>query len=167
MTILAGAALVVVALSVVGCGSGGGNNASAQAPPKAADGKSATVGIANESVGEVLVDSRGRTLYVFERDAGSKSACTGACSAQWPPLLASGKPTVGVGANPSLAAISARLDGTTQVTYNGHPVYLFSGDQKPGDTNGQAVNAFGGLWYVISASGAPVTTPAPGGGFGY
>jgi len=168
MTLFAGAtALVVAAFSAVGCGSSGGRNASSQAPPKTASGKSATVGVANENVGKVLVDSRGRTLYLFERDSGSKSACTGACSVQWPPLIASGKPTVGNGANPSLVAISARLDRKTQVTYNGHPVYLFSGDRKPGDTNGQAVNAFGGLWYALSSSGDPVTAQAPSGGFGY
>ena len=166
ITFLAGAtALVVVAFSTVGCGSGG-SNASSQAP-KTASGKSATVGVANEDVGKVLVDSRARTLYLFERDSGSKSACTGACSVQWPPLLASAKPTVGSGAKPSLVAITVRLDGQTQVTYNGHPVYLFSGDRKPGDTNGQAVNAFGGLWYALSSSGDPVTTQAPSGGFGY
>jgi predicted lipoprotein with Yx(FWY)xxD motif len=166
MTILAGAtALVVAAFSAAGCGSTGGSNASS--PPKTATGKSATIGVANENVGKVLVDSRGRTLYLFERDSGSKSVCNGACSVQWPPLLASGKPTVGSGANPSLAAISARLDGKTQVTYNGHPVYLFFGDRKPGDTNGQAVNAFGGRWYALSPSGDPVTTEAPNDGFGY
>ena len=97
----------------------------------------------------------------------TKSTCTGACAIEWPPLRAPGKPTVGGGANASVVATSARSDGKPQVTYNGHPLYLFSADQKAGDTNGQGVNAFGGLWYVLSSSGNQITTSAgSGGGFG-
>jgi predicted lipoprotein with Yx(FWY)xxD motif len=167
--LLAGAtALVVVALAVAGCGGSGGSNANSPAPPKTANGQSATVGVANENVGNVLVDSQGRTLYLFERDSGTKSACTGACAAEWPPLRATGKPTVGAGTNASIVATSDRSDGKPQVTHNGHPLYLFSADQKAGDTNGQGVNAFGGLWYVLSSSGDEISTPAgSSGGFGY
>jgi predicted lipoprotein with Yx(FWY)xxD motif len=169
ITLRAGAtALVLAAFTVAGCGSGGGNNAASPAPSKNANGQSATVGVANENVGKILVDSQGRTLYLFQRDSGRKSTCTGACAVEWPPLLATGKPTVGSGANASLVATSARSDGKSQVIYNGHPLYLFSADQKAGDTNGQGVNAFGGLWYVLSSSGDEITTPAgSGGGFGY
>jgi predicted lipoprotein with Yx(FWY)xxD motif len=166
---LAGAtALVVGALAAAGCGGSGGSSAKSPTPPKTASGQSATVGVANEQVGKILVDSKGRTLYLFERDAGTKSACTGACAVQWPPLRATGKPTVGNGANAAVVATTTRSDGKPQVTYNGHPLYRFSFDKKAGDTNGQGVNAFGGLWYVLSSSGAAVTTPAGnGGGFGY
>ena len=169
MTFLAGAtALVVTALAVAGCGGSSGSNANPSAPPKNANGQSATVAVANGNVGKILVDSQGRTLYLFERDSGTKSACTGACAVEWPPLRATGKPTVASGANASIVATSARSDGESQVTYNGHPLYLFSADQNAGDTNGQGVNAFGGLWYVLSSSGGEITTPAgPGGGFGY
>jgi predicted lipoprotein with Yx(FWY)xxD motif len=169
ITLRAGAtALVLAAFAVAGCGSGGGNNAASPAPPKTANGQSATVGVAKENVGKILVDSQGRTLYLFQRDSGRKSTCTGACAVEWPPLRATGKPTVGSGANASLVATSARSDGKSQVIYNGHPLYLFSADQKAGDTNGQGVNAFGGLWYVLSSSGDEITTPAgSGGGFGY
>ena len=168
ITFLAGAtALVVAALAVAGCGSSG-SKANSPAPPKNANGQSATVGFANENVGKILVDSQGRTLYLFERDSGAKSACTGACAVEWPPLRATDKPTVASGANASIVATSARSDGKPQVTYNGHPLYLFSADQKVGDTNGQGVNAFGGLWYVLSSSGDEITTPAGnGGGFNY
>jgi predicted lipoprotein with Yx(FWY)xxD motif len=168
-TFLAGAtALVVAALAVAGCGSNGGSNASSHPPPKTANGQSATVGVASEDVGKILVDSKGRTLYLFERDAGAKSACTGACALEWPPLRATGKPTVGSGANASVVATSTRSDGKAQVTYNGHPLYLFSADQQPGDTNGQGVNAFGGLWYVLSPAGDEITKPSgSGGGLGY
>jgi predicted lipoprotein with Yx(FWY)xxD motif len=168
ITFLAGAtALVVGVLAAAGCG-GSGSHANSPAPPKTANGRSATVGVASENVGKILVDSQGRTLYLFERDSGRKSACSGACAVEWPPLRASGKPTVGTGANASIVATSARSDGKPQITYNGHPLYLFSADQKAGDTNGQGVNAFGGLWYVLSSSGNEITTPTgSGGGFGY
>ena len=157
-------ALPLVVLAVAGCG-GGGNSV---AQPKTSNGGPATVGIENESLGKILVDSQGRTLYLFQRDSGTKSACTGACAIDWPPLRATGKPTVGGGASVSIVATSARSDGKPQVTYNGHPLYLFSGDQNPSDTNGQGVNAFGGLWYVLSSSGNQITTSAgSGGGYGY
>ena len=170
ITSIAGAtALVLAALAVAGCGSSGGSNASGSAaPPKTADGRSATIGLANDGPGTILVDSKGRTLYLFQRDTGTKSTCTGACAIEWPPLLATGKPTVGNGANASMVGTSARSDGKAQVTYNGHPLYLFSADQSAGDTNGQGVNAFGGLWYVLSSSGDQITTGAgSGGGLGY
>jgi predicted lipoprotein with Yx(FWY)xxD motif len=161
------AALVLGTAAVAGCGGGGGKAGGSSPTPKTASGQSATIGVANESLGDVLVDARGRTLYLFQRDSGTKSTCSGACAIDWPPLRSTGKPIVGSGANPSLVATKARVDGTTQVSYNGHPVYVFSGDQKPGDTNGQGVNAFGGLWYVLSPAGDPVTTQAPSSGVGY
>jgi predicted lipoprotein with Yx(FWY)xxD motif len=169
ITLLAGVTgLLFGALAVAGCGSAGGSNVKSPAPPKTANGQSATVGVANENVGKILVNSRGRTLYLFRGDSGPKSTCTGACAVDWPPLRATGKPTVGSGANASIVATSARSDGKRQVTYNGHPLYLFSGDQKAGDTNGQGVSAFGDRWYVLSSSGDEITTAAgSGGGFGY
>jgi predicted lipoprotein with Yx(FWY)xxD motif len=109
ITFLAGATgLVVAALAAAGCGSSGGSNANSPAPPKSANGQPATVGVANENVGKILVDSNGRTLYLFERDSGTKSTCTGACAVEWPPLRATGKPTVGGGATASIVATSAR-----------------------------------------------------------
>ena len=164
------AALLVAVLAVAGCGSSGSSNtsgSSAPAPPKTANGQSATVGVANENLGKILVNSQGRTLYLFQRDSGTKSTCTGACAVDWPPLRAAGKPSAGTEANASLLATSSRPDGKAQVTYNGHPLYLFSGDQNPGDTNGQGLNAFGGLWYALSSAGDEVTTSAGSGGFAY
>jgi predicted lipoprotein with Yx(FWY)xxD motif len=168
ITFLAGATALVVAALAAGCGSSGGSNANSPGAPTSANGQSATVGVANENVGKILVDSQGRTLYLFERDSGTKSTCTGACAVEWPPLRATGTPTVGDGADASIVATSSRSDGKAQVTYKGHPLYLFSADQKAGDTNGQGVNAFGGLWYVLSSSGHEITTSAgSGGGSGY
>ena len=168
-TLLASATVAVVAaLAVGGCGSSSGSNTSrSSAPPKTANGQSATVGVANENLGNILVDSQGRTLYLFRSDSGTKSACTGACAIDWPPLRATDKPTVGGGAAASIVATSARSDGKPQVTYNGHPLYLFSGDQKPGDTNGEGVNAFGGLWYALSSAGNQIVGSAPNSGIGY
>ena len=138
---LAGAALPVVALAVAGCGGGsdnGGSASAATAPPKTSSGQAATVGTAQVGgLGTVLVDSQGRTLYLFGADSGTKSACSGACATAWPPLRDSGKPTAGSGLNVSLLGTAPRSDGNSQVTYNGHPLYTFVMDQKPGDATGQ------------------------------
>ena len=139
ITYLAGVtALVVVALALAACGGSGSNASGSSAPPKSANGQPATVNVANEGLGKILVNSQGRTLYLFERDSGTKSTCNGACATEWPPLRATGKPTVGGGATASILATSARTDGEPQVTYNGHPVYLFVGDQNPGTRTDRA-----------------------------
>jgi predicted lipoprotein with Yx(FWY)xxD motif len=170
ITFLATAAIVLLsAVAVAGCGGGG---ASAQAaPPKTANGQPATVGVANNSnLGKILVDSQGRTLYLFQKDSGTTSSCTGACAAAWPPLRANGQPTVGSGTNASMVGTTARSDGNPQVTYNGHPLYTYSGDQNPGDTNGQGSTAFGGGWFAVSPAGNQVSgqgSNSGGGGFGY
>ena len=164
VAVLAGAAALVLTLAIAGCG--GSNNT---ATPTTANGSAATIGVANDNLGDVLVNSQGRTLYLFQKDSGTKSACTGACAAAWPPLRANGKPTVGNGADASLVGTTPRSDGKPEVTYNGHPLYLFVKDQKAGDTNGEGVNAFGGNWYAVSPAGDQVSAPPanPGGGYGY
>ena len=156
LTTAAVVGLYVVALA--SCGNDNNNNQPvASAPPKTVSGQPATVGVENSNLGKILDDSQGRTLYVFQADSGTKSNCSGACATNWPPLT-SANPTVGKGANASMLGTSKRSDGTTQVTYNGHPLYTFAGDSGPGDTSGQGVNAFGGLWYVLSPAGQQVTT---------
>src|SRR6266496_2966285 len=102
---------------------------------------------------DLLVDSQGRALYLFQKDMGTKSACTGACAVAWPPLRASAHPLAGTGVTVSKVATTARSDGAPQVTYNGHPLYLYAADQRPGDTNGQGITAFGGGWFVLAAAG--------------
>ena len=136
---------------------------------KAASGSSGTVSVANTGLGKILVDSQGRTLYLFEKDSGTKSTCSGGCATAWPPLRASGKPTAGSGAKASLLGTTPRSDGKPQVTYNGHPLYGYQGDSNAGDTNGQGINAFGADWYVLSPSGDEITTASSssGGGNGY
>jgi predicted lipoprotein with Yx(FWY)xxD motif len=167
-TSLAGvAALLLGALAVAGCG-----GSSASAPPETAGGQAATVGVTNANLGKILVDSQGHTLYLFTRDTGTTSTCTGACAVNWPPLLITGKPSIGSGAAASKVSTITRTDGQAQVSYNGHPLYLFKGDGKPGNTNGEGLNAFGGNWFAISSAGTQISAPAAssgggGGGYGY
>jgi predicted lipoprotein with Yx(FWY)xxD motif len=162
------AAALLSATSLAACGGGGGNPATAAStPPKAADGKTATIGLADAgSLGKVLVDSSGRTLYLFQKDSGTTSACSGQCAVAWPPLRASGKPAVGAGLSASKVGKSPRSDGKAQITYNGHPLYRFQGDKKAGDTNGQGISAFGGGWFALSSAGDMVSgsNPSAGGG---
>jgi predicted lipoprotein with Yx(FWY)xxD motif len=169
VTFSSATALVLAAFAVAGCGSSGGTIANgSSAGPKTANGQSATVGVANESLGKILVDSQGRTLYLFLRDSSTKSTCTGACAAFWPPLRANGKPAVGSGASGSLLATTARPDGGPQMTYNGHPLYLYSADKKPGDTKGEGLTAFGGSWFALTPAGAQLSGQASNpGGYGY
>ena len=163
MTFLAGAAAVLLAtLVLAGCGSGGGSASAQAAAPKRAHGKPATIGVANNlKLGEILVDSQGRTLYLFQKDSGTTSSCNGACAAAWPPLRSSGNPVVLGAANASLVGTIARSDGKPQATYNGHPLYSFVMDTKSGDTNGEGLTAFGGTWFAVSPAGNPVRPPAP------
>ena len=119
-----------------------------------------TVKIRSTSLGKVLVDAKGRTLYLFEKDKNGKSACSGACATNWPPLLTSGTPKAGAGARASKLGTTRRSDGTKQVTYGGHPVYRFVLDHnKPGSTKGEGVNAFGAEWYVLGANGKKIEKP--------
>ena len=162
LTLLAGAALLpLTALTLAACGGGSSATASSQAPKPAAaraTKHAPTVHVARTRLGKLLVDSRGRTLYLFKKDSGTKSACLGACATAWPPLRAGRKPTVGSGAKASLVGTTRRSDGKPQVTYNGHPLYTFIMDKKAGDTKGQGFTAFGGRWFVISPAGKQVST---------
>lgn len=124
-------------------------------------------------LGRILVDTRGHSLYLFEKDKGTSSACYGACAKFWPPLLTAAKPVAGAGARASLLGTTKRRDGKLQVTYRGHPLYLFVQDTKAGMTTGEDSHAFGGGWYVLAPSGVKIghttagtttptyTTPTP------
>ncbi len=101
----------------------------------------------------VLVDSEGMTLYDFHKDKGTTSSCYGPCAEGWPPMLTEGEPTVGNGAMASKLGTTERKDGTTQVTYAGHPLYTFVGDEGPGEANGNDVSAFGAQWYALKGNG--------------
>jgi predicted lipoprotein with Yx(FWY)xxD motif len=142
-------AALALPLTVTACG--GGYDASKASA-------ATTVGVASTGgLGEILVDSQGRTLYLFEKDAGTTSACSGACAIDWPPVTTAGKPTVGDGLSASSVGTTTRSDGRTQITYNGHPLYLFRGDLVAGDAYGQGLNSFGAPWYVVSPAGNEIT----------
>jgi len=148
--------LCAAAAAVSACGE---STASIQGTPlNASPITTATVAVAtNPTLGQILVDGNGRTLYLFVADTGTTSTCTGDCAAGWPPLLTAGPPIAGTGANASLLGTTQRADGSTEVTYAGHPLYYVVSDKNPGDTTGQAVNNFGALWYVLGPDGKQIT----------
>jgi predicted lipoprotein with Yx(FWY)xxD motif len=136
----------LVATAVLGTGLAAGSSA----------GKGTTVKVTKSRLGKIIVDGRGRTLYLFEKDRRGHSACSGACAGYWPPLLTAGKPVAGTGAKKSLLGTIRRANGKKQVTYGGHPVYRFVQDTRPGQVKGQDTHFFGGGWYVISPAGKKI-----------
>jgi predicted lipoprotein with Yx(FWY)xxD motif len=156
------AAVAAAALAAAGCGGGGGSSSN-ESPSKPAA-SSSTVSVKSTSLGRILVDGSGRTLYLFGKDTGPKSTCSGACSANWPPFTTRSKPQAGSGASSSAIKTTPRSDGKLQVIYNGHPLYYFSGDQSAGQMNGEGVNAFGAKWFVLSPAGDKVVKAGSSGG---
>jgi predicted lipoprotein with Yx(FWY)xxD motif len=157
---LGGAGLML--LAACGGGSMYGSGGSATSPVAHEAG---SIGVATTPAGKVLVDPSGRTLYVFAPDSRGHSTCTGSCATYWPPVPgadAARGATAGVTA--TLGSIK-RPDGSTQLTANGYPVYTYVGDHATGEANGQGTNLSGGLWWVVSPSGARVTSaPSSSGG---
>jgi predicted lipoprotein with Yx(FWY)xxD motif len=168
-------ALVAAALLAAGCGSSSTNAASGSTSSKSSGGygygapaKSATttapatvsgtISSRMTSLGQVLVDGNGMTIYLFEKDKGTTSMCDGSCAKFWPPVTTSGAPKAGSGVTAAKLGTTKRADGTTEVTYNGHPLYLYAGDKSAGDVTGQGLNAFGALWYVLSPTGQAITS---------
>jgi predicted lipoprotein with Yx(FWY)xxD motif len=162
------AALALISLlAIAGCG-GGDDSSSSPSSGGAYGGGEATQTTASESsggtgavvsastvadLGKLLVDSHGMTLYDFHKDKGGKPSCYGVCARAWPPLLSDGKPQSGEGAMAAKLGTVKRSDGTTQVTYAGHPLYTFVEDKKPGEANGNDIDAFGAEWYALQPSG--------------
>jgi predicted lipoprotein with Yx(FWY)xxD motif len=130
--------------------------------PKSAAARTAStvVSTRSTSLGRILVNSRGRTLYLVAKDKNGKSACAGMCATFWPPLIAAGKPRVAGGAKASLLGTTKRADGRLQVTYNHHPLYTFVKDKQAGQTNGEGLTAFGGQWDAVSPAGTKVERQA-------
>jgi predicted lipoprotein with Yx(FWY)xxD motif len=156
----AGLALTLV-LAACGAGGssayGGGGYGAAPATPSAA-GTAATVDLHDSKLGQIIVDAQGRTLYLFEADKGGKSNCDGPCAAAWPPYLSNGAPQAAMGASGGLVGTTKRVDGTTQVTYGGNPLYYFVGDKAAGDLTGQDIDQFGAKWYVVGKDGKKIDT---------
>ena len=110
----------------------------------------------NDTLGSFLVDDKGMTLYLFTKDTPNTTVCYDKCATAWPPLLTTDAPAAGEGVDASKLGTTKRTDGTSQVTYNGWPLYYYVKDKAPGDVVGQDV---GDVWYVVSATGDQVTTP--------
>lgn len=164
-------ALLALPALAAACGGGGSSPAPPAGSTPAAAATGGTVAAASSSLGQILVAKNGMTLYMFASDKNGKSSCSGQCTSFWPPYT--GTPKAGSGLDASLLGTTTRPDGSSQVTYDGHPLYTYSGDTAPGATNGQGQNTFGALWWVVAPSGKVVMTSAQqstsssGGGYGY
>ncbi len=125
--------------------------APAMAGASSSSGSGAVVNVGqNSTLGSFLVDSKGMTLYLYTKDTPNTSNCYGGCAGYWPPLLTTGAPVAGTGVTASLLGTTNRTDGTTQVTYNGWPLYYYVSDKAAGDTTGENVQ---GVWFVITLAG--------------
>ena len=147
--------IAVVAFAVAACGGSSGGGYGGGSTASSSSGKG-SVALASTKLGKVLVDGSGRTLYLFEADKGEMSKCDGACASAWPPLTTSGKPTAGADVVAAKLGTAKRADGTTGVTYDGHPLYTYAGDGAPGQTTGEGVTDYGAPWYALSAAGKTV-----------
>jgi len=166
------AGLAAVALVIAACGSSSTSStpAAPSAPASSAPAAASGSALKAASVGgvTVLTNAKGFTLYWFVPDTATKSNCNGSCASFWPPVK--GPATAGTGVTGKLSTIT-RADGSTQATYNGHPLYTYVGDTAPGQNKGNGLNISGGLWHEVTVSGsAPAASPsasAGGGGYGY
>ena len=160
------AALAVVgALVLAACGGSGTSSSGSGSAPSYGSAKPSTsntsnssgaasvVGTKTSSLGTFLVDANGRTLYLWDADHGSKSTCSGACAQAWPPVTTTGTPKASGAVKASLLGTTKRADGSSEVTYAGHPLYTFAGDTQPGQTTGQGSNGFGAPWWVVTPAG--------------
>jgi predicted lipoprotein with Yx(FWY)xxD motif len=143
--------ILLVPFALAACGTaatgyGGGSAPSSLSGP-------ATISVRANTLGQILVDGNGKTLYLFEADTSAASTCSGACGQAWLPVTTNAGPKAASSASSSLLGTTTRSDGTTQVTYNGHPLYRFVNDTKPGDAIGEGSTAFGAGWDVVSPAG--------------
>jgi predicted lipoprotein with Yx(FWY)xxD motif len=189
---LAPAGVAAAALIAAGCGSSGSPSAPASssnspsAPASSSSPSAPAHSAAPASTGSalkmatiggtaVVTNAKGFTLYWFAPDTATTSKCSGSCATIWPPVK--GPATAGTGVTGKLATIT-RSDGSKQATYNGHPLYTFTGDSGPGKNSGNGLNANGGIWHEVTVSGgaAPASGPSSssssssstgGGGYGY
>jgi predicted lipoprotein with Yx(FWY)xxD motif len=142
------------AVDAAGANGGGGTGSLYGSPAPSSSPSGTRLGMAALAPGTALVDGTGRALYLFEKDSSTMSACSGSCASVWPPVLAHGSaPQVSAPVQGGLVGSVQRSDGTRQVTYDGHPLYRYAGDQKAGQSNGQGLDQFGAAWYVVSPGG--------------
>ena len=150
--------LVAAALLAAACGGsspGSGGTSGASSSPASSGSALKTTQISGVTV---LTDAKGFTLYWFVPDTSTKSNCNGSCAQIWPPVT--GPATAGAGVTGKLGTIT-RSDGSTQATYDGHPLYTYTADTAPGQANGNGINASGGVWHEVTASGAAAAASSP------
>ncbi|HEY3881979.1 MAG TPA: hypothetical protein VGM12_25595 [Trebonia sp.] len=157
---------VGVAVLAAACSSAG-SSTPASSPTGTASGAAAggsasasggtVITTATSSAGTFLTSSSGRAIYLWVKDTGDMSQCSGACAGAWPPVTATGSVTAAGSAKPSDLGTITRSDGTKQVTYDGHPLYFFSGDPGAGTATGQGSDAFGAKWWLVAPTGSDVT----------
>jgi len=163
-TVRLGLAFAAAGLVATACGgSSGGSTASVATTPTttttaAPAGSGTTVAlIAHDgAIGTYLTTSDGMSVYVFAKDTGMASTCSGSCAVYWPPVTGASAQVSG-GLNSSMTGTTTRSDGTKQITYGGHPLYTYVGDKKAGDTNGEGLNLSGGKWWLVGPDGKPLT----------
>jgi predicted lipoprotein with Yx(FWY)xxD motif len=154
------AVLAIAAVVLIAAASGGSKKSKTAANPYGggsapvqSGAASSAIDVRNGPLGKMLVDAHGRTLYLFEADKPNMSNCSSACLSLWPPLDATAKPQAKGGVVASKIGLIPGAGGKSEVTYNGHPLYYYAPDQKPGDTQGQGLNQFGAKWYVLATTG--------------
>jgi len=154
-----GIAPIAAALAIAGCGGGySSNSGSAPSSGVKAAGTAPAIKIAHGKLGTYLTDASGRALYLFEADKGQSSTCYSACASIWPPLTSGTAVASASGVSRTLVGTTKRADGTTEVTYHGHPLYYYVGDTAAGSTTGQALNQFGAKWYLVAPNGNTIDT---------
>jgi predicted lipoprotein with Yx(FWY)xxD motif len=165
--------VAALALVLAGCGSSGGYGNAGNTPSAgSSSGGSETIGTSSTNMGTFLTGASGRSIYLWLGDHGMASSCSGACASVWPPVTTMGTAKAGAGVDAAKLGTIKRSDGTTQVTYAGHPLYYYASDTAKGQTNGEDVNGFGAIWYLVQPSGASLTgsnsSPSPSsGGYNY
>ena len=176
--IWAAAGLAALALAVSACGSSSSSSSAASTPAAGASSPAASAPASSASANtvlsttingtQVLANSKGFTLYWFVPDTSTKSNCNGSCATYWPPVK--GPVTAGSGVTGTLGTIT-RSDGSTQATYDGHPLYTYVGDTAPGQAKGNGLNLSGGVWHEMTVSGATApgssSSSSSGGSGGY
>ena len=155
-TRLIGVSALVAAFTAAGAGAATASTTQAMVADSAGATRAAALTAHSSRYGRILFDSRGRALYLFTHDRGTRSTCYGACASAWPPVVTKPGPRATGAVKQSLLGTTRRRDGTSQLTYAGHPLYYYVGDTRPGQVLCQAVLEYGGYWYVVRSDGTAV-----------
>jgi predicted lipoprotein with Yx(FWY)xxD motif len=157
VAVLAAACSSGASSSSTGAASSSPAGASSSGSAAASGSGKTVITTASASGSTFLTDGSGRAVYLWAKDTGDASTCTGACAGAWPPVTATGTVTASGSAMTSDLGTITRSDGTKQVTYDGHPLYYFAGDSGPGTATGQGSDNFGAKWWLVAPSGSDVT----------